>query len=200
MKPRTNRIGVFCGSGSGSSSGYLKIARELGRELALRKLTLVYGAGPTGMMGAVADAAWDHNGDVIGVIPKLLAEREEGRSDKIDLRLVENMNERKALMADLSDGFIVLPGGLGTYDEFFEMVTWSQLRFHDKPTVVVNTDGHFDLLVQLLDQAVATGFVRPEDRALAIVTTSVVEAVETVVGGRTAPPGRRLEDRMGVLR
>jgi uncharacterized protein (TIGR00730 family) len=183
MTVKKNRICVFCGSGSGRSARYLQVAQDVGREIAQRKMTLVYGAGPTGMMGAVADATWDHGGDVIGVLPRMLAERKEGRSDRIDLRLVDDMNERKALMADLSDGFIVLPGGLGTYDELFEMLTWSQLRFHDKPTVIVNIDGHFDLLIKLLDQAVETGFVQPEHRSLAMITSSVADAVEIVTGG-----------------
>lgn len=190
MNRLLRRVCVFCGSGSGRSPEFIEAAREAGRELGARNLTLVYGAGPAGMMGAVAEATWDSGGQVIGVIPWSVAEREAGRSDKIDLRLVDSMHERKALMAELSDGFIVLPGGIGTYDELFEVLTWSQLQFHDKPIVIVNVAGHFDRFLALLDHVVESGFLAPAHRALARVVSTVSEAFDLICGpecSRRAP-------------
>jgi uncharacterized protein (TIGR00730 family) len=182
MNRPLGRICVFCGSSSGRSPKFVETAREVGRELGARDLTLVYGAGPAGMMGAVAEATWESGGQAIGVIPRLVAQKEAGRSDKIDLRLVDSMHERKAVMAELSDGFIVLPGGIGTYDELFEVLTWSQLQFHDKPIVIVNVVGHFDRFLALLDHIVESGFLAPAHRALAHVVSTVSEAFELIYG------------------
>ena len=160
------RICVFCGSSSGSKPAYAQAARDLGQALVDAGLGLVYGGASVGLMGVVADTVLASGGEVIGVIPAGLREREVHHSGLPDLRVVASMHERKALMADLSDGFIALPGGLGTLDELFEIVTWAQLGLHQKPCGLVNVAGFFTALLGFLDHLVAERFVRPEHRAL----------------------------------
>jgi uncharacterized protein (TIGR00730 family) len=140
--------------------------------LAERGIRLVYGGGKIGLMGAVADAALAAGGDVVGVIPRHLVEKEVGHGGLPDLRIVDTMHERKALMANLSDGFLALPGGYGTFEELFEIVTWSQLGLHPKPCGLLNTDGFYDPLLGLIDHATAEGFIRPEHRDLVRVDAS----------------------------
>lgn len=140
----------------------------MGREIARRGLTLVYGAGNIGLMGAVADAALDAGGAVIGVIPEALAAWEVAHTGLTDLRIVASMHERKQIMADLSDTFIALPGGLGTFEELCEILTWAQLGLHRKPCAVLNVAGYYDGLLTLLEHAERERFLRPEHRALLI--------------------------------
>jgi len=160
------RICVFCGSSSGNRPEYAAAAREMGRALADRKIGLVYGGGGVGLMGAVADACLAAGGEVIGVIPRGLATKELAHAGLTDLRVVETMHDRKALMAELADAFIALPGGFGTFEEFFEVLTWSQLGIHRKPCAFLNVAGYFDPLVTLFDHSVTEGFVYAEHRGL----------------------------------
>ena len=165
------RISVFCGSNHGARPEYTAAARALGELLAREGLTLVYGGGKVGLMGEIADATLAAGGEVIGVIPRPLWDREVGHRGLTDLRIVESMHERKALMSSLSDGFIALPGGLGTFEEIFEIWTWSQLGMHQKPVGFLNVDGYYSTLATFLDQAVVEGFVRAEHRNVAVFAT-----------------------------
>ncbi len=160
------RLCVFCGSSKGQRADYLHAAQTLGRTLAEQRIELVYGGGNVGLMGAVADAVITHGGHVIGVIPESLMAKEVGHRGLPDLRIVKTMHERKALMAEMSDGFIALPGGYGTFDELFEIITWAQLGIHTKPVGILNVAGFFDPLLALVDHAIQERFVRAEQRAL----------------------------------
>lgn len=160
------RIAVFCGANFGAQGAYQDVARELGRQLVKRGIGLVYGGGKVGLMGAIADEVCIQGGDVIGVIPDDLFKKEVGKTELKDLRVVGSMHERKSLMAELSDGFIALPGGYGTFEEIFEIVTWAQLGFHRKPCGLVNVNGYYDPLIQFLDHSVKEDFVLASNRSL----------------------------------
>lgn len=160
------RICVFCGSSAGSRPEYRACAVELGVELTRRRIGLVYGGGNVGLMGAIADAILDAGGEAIGVIPEHLISREIGHKQLTKLHIVRSMHERKALMADLSDAFIALPGGFGTFEEFFEVVTWSQLGLHLKPCGIINVLEYYTPLLEMLDHAVEQGFLKPQNREL----------------------------------
>ncbi|HEY3272932.1 MAG TPA: TIGR00730 family Rossman fold protein [Methanocella sp.] len=162
------RICVFCGSSPGARPEYVLAAKELGMLLARKKIGLVYGGARVGMMGALATAAVEAGGEVIGVMPGSLVKKEVAHTGLKDLRIVETMHERKALMSELSDGFVALPGGLGTIEEFFEVLTWAQLSMHKKPCGLLNVNGYFDPLVTFIDHAVAQQFVSPASRSLVI--------------------------------
>jgi uncharacterized protein (TIGR00730 family) len=163
------RLCVFCGSSPGANSQYAELARHLGALLARRGLGLVYGGGNVGLMGLLADAVVRGGGQVIGVIPQSLVDREVAHSGLSDLRVVGSMHERKALMAELADGFVALPGGIGTLEEFCEILTWAQLGLHQKPCGLINVAGYFDRLMGFLDHAVSERFLRPEHRAMVLV-------------------------------
>ncbi len=169
---RLKAVTVFCGSSAGRDAAYARTAEELGRELAASGRTLVYGGGHVGLMGRLADAALAEGGHVIGVIPEALMAREVGHRGLPDLRVVSSMHERKALMAELGDAFIAMPGGFGTLDELFEAVTWAQLGLHAKPIGLLNVAGYFDFLLRFADRSSADGFVRPEHRALLVVDSA----------------------------
>jgi len=158
------RLCVFCGSSSGASDVYRNAAEAFGALLAGRGIELVYGGAHTGLMGALADAVLASGGQVIGVIPQALIEREAAHHGLTDLRIVGSMHERKALMASLSDGFIALPGGIGTLEELFEVWTWSQLGLHAKPCALLDVDGFYAGLSAFLDHVVAQGFLRAKQR------------------------------------
>lgn len=175
------RICLFCGSSPRVGAGYLRLAAAFGSALASRGIELVYGGGRIGLMGAAADAALAGGGRVIGVIPRSLADLEVAHAGLTDLQLVDTMHERKARMADLSDAFVALPGGLGTLDEWFEIWTWAQLGFHSKPIGLLNLEGFFDPLLAFLDHLVAEGFVRPEHRAMAVVEREVEALIDRLV-------------------
>jgi uncharacterized protein (TIGR00730 family) len=160
---------VFCGSAVGASARYAEDACAFGTILAARGWSLVFGGGHIGLMGVIADAVIAAGGSVIGVIPQSLVDRELAHSGVADMRIVATMHERKALMADLSQAFVALPGGYGTADEFFEMLTWAQLRFHDKPIGLLNTAGYFDPLLNWIDRAVAEGFIQSKHGRLLLV-------------------------------
>lgn len=159
---------MFCGASPGRSPAYLELAASVGTGLAERGIGVVYGGGRVGMMGAVADAALAAGGEVIGVIPRRLVDRELAHRALTTLHIVETLHERKAMMADLSDGFIALPGGLGTLEELAEVASWAQLGLHEKPLGLLGLDGYWDALVAWLDHATAEGFVTPDHRALVV--------------------------------
>ncbi len=166
------RVTVFCGSNAGARPEYAHTARLLGRTLAERGIGLVYGGSSVGTMGILAQAMLDAGGEVIGVIPRLLVDREVAFSGLPDLRVVESMQERKSVMADLADAFIALPGGIGTLDEFFEMVSWTQLGIQRKPCGLLNVRGYYDRLIAFLDHAVDQQFIRREHRPLILADES----------------------------
>ncbi|HCP01845.1 MAG: TIGR00730 family Rossman fold protein [Alphaproteobacteria bacterium] len=170
-------ICVYCGSSDSGPETHREIAREFGSELAKRNIRLIYGGGRAGVMGAIADAVLAGGGEVIGIIPDFLLERENGHSGLTRLEVVPNMHVRKARMAELADAFVVLPGGLGTLEELFEIVTWRQLGLHDKAVVAVNTDGHWDHLQGLIDRLVTSGYARPENASLLSVVPDVQSAL-----------------------
>lgn len=161
-------IAVFCGSREGASSIYKESAAHLGRELAERQLTLVYGGAKVGLMGSVADAVLAHGGKAIGVLPYFLQSREIAHQGLTELILVDSMHERKAKMADLADGFVALPGGPGTLEEYFEIFTWGQLGLHQKPCGLLNVNGYFDPLLAMFDQMERERFMQPKYRSMVI--------------------------------
>jgi uncharacterized protein (TIGR00730 family) len=163
------RLCVFCGSNRGVNPVYTAAAEQVGQELARRNISLVYGGGNVGLMGVLADAVLRAGGQVIGVIPETLMAKEVGHRGLSDLRIVKTMHERKALMADLADGFVALPGGVGTFEEFFEVVTWAQIGLHSKPCGLLNVEGFYDPLLRLLDHSIEEGFIRASHRSLVVV-------------------------------
>lgn len=166
------RVCVFAGSNLGTQTHYRQAAQELGRMLADRDLGLVYGGARVGLMGVMADAALAGGGEVIGVIPAALVAREIAHSGLSELRVVASMHERKAAMADLSHAFVALPGGWGTLDEFFEVLTWAQLGLHQKPCGLLNVQGYFDRLLAFLEHAIEEGFLRREYGSMIFVADS----------------------------
>ena len=166
--PDRPHICVFCGSACGARAEYVAAARRVGAALARSGLGLVYGGGRVGLMGALADAALLEGGEVVGVIPKALVEKEVGHTGLSELHIVGSMHERKKLMADLSDGFVALPGGYGTLEEFLEVLSWAQLSIHEKPCGLLDVDDYWKPLSLLFDKAVAEGFVYPDHRALVL--------------------------------
>ncbi len=189
---KNKRICIFAGSNPGARSGYADAATALGNELVERGLGLVYGGGNTGLMGAVADAALAGRGEVIGVIPEFLAdnERKIAHERASELHVVASMHERKAMMFELSAGFIALPGGLGTFEEILEVLTWGQLGLHEKPCAVLNVNGYFDRLLNFLDHAVAERFLKPEHREMLIVGTTP-ELILNAIDAYQRPRGEK---------
>jgi uncharacterized protein (TIGR00730 family) len=167
------RICVFCGSSRGLRPAYQRAAEELGRYLAAQNIGLVYGGGNVGLMGAIADAALAAGGEVIGVIPQAIVDREIAHRGVTELRIVNSMHERKAMMADLSDAFIAMPGGFGTFEEFCEVLTWSQLGIHKKPCGLLNVEDYYSPLLAMFDHAVTERFVREENRTLVLADQTV---------------------------
>jgi uncharacterized protein (TIGR00730 family) len=165
------RVCVFCGSSAGLRADYTHAAEALAAAMTQRRLGLVYGGGNVGLMGKTADAMLKAGGEVIGVIPQSLVAREVAHRGLTELRVVDTMHQRKALMNELSDAFIAMPGGFGTLEEFFEIVTWSQLGLHRKPSGLLNVSGYYDRLLGMLDHAVTERFVRPSHRDLVIADT-----------------------------
>ena len=187
------RVCVFCGSRVGAAPAYAEAAHELGSLLATRGLGLVYGGGGVGLMRTVADAALAAGGEVIGVIPHALVAREVAHPGLTDLRIVETMHERKALMAALADGFVALPGGLGTLDELMEAWTWGTLGVHTKALGLLNVEGYFDGLLTFLDGAVAAGFVAERSRSRLLVEARPADLLDRMAAfeDRDAPPWTR---------
>lgn len=193
------RICVFCGSNAGHDPRYRAEAEALGRLLAARGIELVYGAGNIGLMGAVADACLEAGGTVIGVIPEALMGKEvAGRH--VDhraltrLEVVDSMHTRKARMAELADGFIALPGGFGTFEEFCEVLTWGQLGFHVKPMGLLNVQAFYDPLLALFDHAVGEGFLRPQNRAMVLAETDIERLLDAMASYRPEPVSKWLKE------
>ena len=174
------RLCVFCGSSVGSNPAYAEAAVTLGSLLARRGIGLVYGGGNVGLMGVIADAALAAGGEVIGVIPKALADREVAHHGVTELRVVDSMHTRKAMMADLSDAFIAMPGGVGTFEEFFEAITWSQLGLHRKACGLLYVAGFYTPLAAFSDQAVSDGFIKPVHRAAIVVDDNPERLLDTL--------------------
>jgi uncharacterized protein (TIGR00730 family) len=185
------RVCVFCGSNAGIRSEYGIAAQELATVLARRGLGLVYGGGKVGLMGMLADSMLEVGGEVIGVIPQSLVAKEVAHHDVTELRVVDTMHQRKALMNDLSDAFIALPGGFGTLEEFFEILTWSQLGIHGKPSGLLNVSGYYDSLLAMLDHAVSERFLRPAHRELVIADIDADALVQRLVSFSPVQVGKR---------
>jgi hypothetical protein len=181
------RICVFCGASPGRGSDYLELAASVGRGLAARGIGLVYGGGRVGLMGAVADAALAGGGEVIGVIPRRLVDRELAHPGLTELRVVDSLHERKATMADLADGFVALPGGLGTLEELAEVASWAQLDLHRKPIGLLGSDGYWAPLLAWLDRAVDEGFIAPEHRRLIALDADLDALLARFVGWQPSP-------------
>jgi uncharacterized protein (TIGR00730 family) len=192
-RPDAARLGVYCGSNSGSVPAFTEAAVQLGAALGRRGIGLVYGGGNVGLMGALADAALAEGGEVIGVIPEALERAEVAHHGVTKLEVVASMHERKARMAELADGFIALPGGFGTLDETVEMLTWTQLGLQSKPTVLLDVQGFFGPLLALFDAAVDAGFVRPAHRMLAQRAVHVDEAIALALAPVPAMPHKWLD-------
>lgn len=175
---------IFCGSSPGADPIYAEEARQLARLLAARGIRAVYGGGRVGLMGELADATLAAGGDIIGVIPESLVAREVAHASLPDLRIVNSMHERKALMSDLSDAFLALPGGAGTLEEFFEVWTWSQLGIYRKPCGLLNTAGYYDGLLAFLDHAVKERFLRDEHRAMVLVDDNAGRLLDRLQAAR----------------
>jgi uncharacterized protein (TIGR00730 family) len=173
-------ICIFCGSRSGNLPIYTQTAEKIGQYLAENNIRLIYGAGNIGLMGVVADAVLAHKGNITGVIPHFLAEKEVAKQNIGELILVDTMHERKAIMADRADIFIALPGGFGTMDELCEILTWSQLGLHQKPIYLLNTNGFYNDLIRLFDNMTTTGFLSENHRQLLINVETVEELIEKI--------------------
>lgn len=183
MPVKIQSVSVFCGSRSGHNPIFASAASHLGTLLAREKIKLIYGAGNIGLMGVIADACLAANGHVIGVIPTKLVEKEVAHKGLSELFVVDSMHERKALMASKSEAFIALPGGFGTCDELFEILTWAQLGIHHNPIGILNTAGFFDPLLAWIDQMIEQGFVKPKFRQLLLVATKPDELLELILQG-----------------
>ena len=179
------RICVFCGSSPGTRAIYVQTAQEVGRLLAERGIELIYGGGKVGLMGAVADACLGDGGRVTGVIPQLLVDKEVAHNGLTELRIVQTMHERKALMADLSDAFLALPGGYGTWDELCEVLTWSQIGIQRKASALLNVNGYYDPLLAMADHAVAEGFLRDVHRDLLLTDTDAARLFDRLASYST---------------
>jgi len=187
------RICVFCGSSSGSRPEYGAAAEELGAELVRRTIGLVYGGGKVGLMGVLADAVLKAGGEAVGVIPEHIMSREIGHKGLTKLHVVHSMHERKALMADLSDAFVAMPGGFGTLEEFCEVVTWTQLGLHAKPCGILNVRRYYSPLLAMFDHAVEERFLKPENRALVLARESPSELLRALDDWRPLPVKKWLD-------
>ncbi|HEX6118136.1 MAG TPA: TIGR00730 family Rossman fold protein [Dongiaceae bacterium] len=179
---------VYCGAASGASSTFLKIATDVGRALGEHRIRLIYGGGGIGLMGAVADAVLAAGGEVVGIIPEHLQQAELGHRGLTELKIVDSMHTRKRMMFDLSEAFIVLPGGLGTLDETFEIITWRQLGMHDKPIILLNHEQYWDPFLGLVDHVIGNGFARPATRQLFSVASSIGRLFDLLEADQTREP------------
>ncbi len=175
------QVCIFCGSYPGTQPFYMAAAHAMGLGLAKRNLGLVYGGGRVGLMGAVADGTLARGGKVTGVIPQSLVDRELAHTGLSELRVVTSMHQRKAMMAEIADAFIALPGGFGTLDELFEIITWAQLGFHHKPIALLNISGYFDPLTQFIEHMATEGFIKPVHRKAVLVKDDVDTLLDTIV-------------------
>jgi uncharacterized protein (TIGR00730 family) len=187
------RVCVYAGSNPGTHPAYAEAARALATELAGRGIGLVYGGGKVGLMGVIADTALAAGGEAIGVMPQALIDREIGHAGLTELKVVGSMHERKALMAELADAFVALPGGIGTLEELIEVYTWSQLGIHDKACGVLNVRGYYDGLATFLDHAVSEGFLRPQHRAVLSVAEDPATLLDALAAYEPPRVGKWLE-------
>jgi uncharacterized protein (TIGR00730 family) len=187
------RVCVYAGSNPGSDPVYAEAARAFAATMAERDIGLVYGGGKVGLMGVLADTILDAGGEAIGVMPQALIDREIGHPGLTELRVVDSMHERKALMAELSDAFVAVPGGIGTLEELIEVYTWSQLGIHEKACGVLNVKGYYDHLAALLDHAVDEGFLRPQHRAVLSVASEPAELLDRLAAFVPPAVGKWLE-------
>ena len=183
------RLAVYCGSSMGSDPAFETTARELGEEMARRGIGLVYGGGRLGLMGIVADAVLGNGGEAYGVIPQALVDIEVAHTGLTDLRIVRSMHERKAMMTELTDAFIAIPGGIGTLDELFEAWSWNALGYHAKPFALLNVSGFWDGMIAFLDTVMTSGFMSPARRAQLLVADTIPDAIDQLDAaiGRTEP-------------
>jgi uncharacterized protein (TIGR00730 family) len=172
------RLAVYCGSAMGTDPAFAELARALGIEMAARGIGLVYGGGRLGLMGVVADAVMTNGGEAFGVIPQALIDLEVAHTGLTDLRIVGSMHERKALMTELTDAFVAIPGGVGTFDELFEAWSWNALGYHAKPFGLLNVNGFWDRMIDFLDHATTSGFLSPARRAQLLVADTIEEAID----------------------
>jgi uncharacterized protein (TIGR00730 family) len=193
-QPSRPYICVFCGSANGTDPAYAQTAKELGQSIAASGIGLVYGGATVGLMGILADAALAGGAEVIGVMPEVLMDREIAHRGLTKFHIVKTMHERKALMAEYSDAFIALPGGYGTLDEFIEIVTWAQLKIHQKPCILLNTNGYYDGFLTFLHHAVKQGFIKPENYSLIQIADNVESALKLVLCHRR----RAVTDKPGI--
>ena len=184
------RVCVYCGSSPGRLPAYAEAAAALGRELAQRNIGLVYGGASVGIMGVIADAVLEQGGDVIGVMPQSLVDKEVSHAGLTELRVTQSMHERKALMAELADGFIALPGGIGTLEELFEVLTWSQLGFHQKPCALLNIQNYYDGLVSFLNHTVVEQFVKPGHRQTLLTADQPGDLIDSMLAYRPISTGK----------
>ena len=175
------QVCIFCGSYKGSQPIYMTAAHDMGKGLAQRDLGLVYGGGRVGLMGAVADGTLAGGGKVIGIIPQSLVDRELAHTGLSELRVVGSMHTRKAIMAEIADAFIAMPGGFGTLDELFEIITWAQLGFHHKPIALLNVGGYFDPMLTFIEHMATEGFIKPEHRNAMLVKNTVDDLLDTLL-------------------
>ncbi len=195
VKNHWRNICVFTGSRQGSRSEYAEAAKELAQVLVDGEYGLVYGGGNVGLMTVIADAMLSLGGHVTGVIPDSLVSKEVAHPGLSDLRVVLSMHQRKALMAELADAFIALPGGIGTMEEFFEVLSWAQLGLHTKPCALLNVCGYYDPLIQFLDQAVASDFINPKHRGLLIVEREPARLMERIAALLRSQPAQPFDSR-----
>lgn len=190
------RIAVFCGSASGHDPVYQRAAKQLGQTLAGQGIGLVYGGGHVGLMGAVADAALLHGGEVIGVMPQALVDREIAHNGLTRLDVVSDMHARKDRMSELADGFVALPGGAGTLEEIFEQWTWAQLGIHEKPCGFLNVDGYFDPLLSMVDKMVEQGFMKMDYGQMLVITDNIDTLLQKI--SEYSPPARKWCEKSSV--
>lgn len=195
MENLKGKICVFTGSRHGARAEFADAAKLLGRELVARGYGLVYGGGNIGLMTVIADTVLELNGHVTGVIPDSFVTREVAHQGLTDLRVVQSMHERKAVMVELSDGFIAMPGGIGTMEEFFEVLSWAQLGLHEKPCALLNVCGYYDPLIQFMDHAVGEDFIKPKHRALLIVENEPVKLLDRIEALLLSQPAKRFDPR-----
>ena len=181
---------VYCGSSTGSREIYRVTATTLAAEMVRRAISLVYGGGTPGLMGILADAVLEAGGTVTGVIPRFLVDKELAHRHLSQLHVVESMHDRKALMAHLADGFVALPGGVGTLEEIVEMISWAQLSLHNKPCGLLNVDGFFDALARFLDHATGEGFIRPQHRSMVHLHDSAARLLDTMAAHEAPQAGK----------
>ncbi len=187
------KITVFCGSSSGQDDAFTNQAYALGKYMGENSIDLIYGGAKIGLMGSVADGALDHNGHVTGILPHFLKDMEVAHEGLSTLTLVETMHERKQMMSELGDGVIALPGGFGTIEELFEMLTWAQLGLHQKPIALLNTNGFYNPLITFIDSMVTSGFLKGIDQEMIIVSNSIPDIIEKLSNYTSSIEGKWIE-------